>query len=74
MLEMEGFVWEERVVCFRVGVYTRYLSMMFFSYINLVCLIAEAVYFMVHQGRERHWLLVHLLMNVAKVTGESPFL
>lgn len=36
----------------------------------LFVLIAEAVYSMVRQGLERHWLLVHLLMNVAKVTGE----
>lgn len=36
----------------------------------LFVFIAEAVYSMVRQGLGRHWLLVHLLMNVAKVTGE----
>lgn len=33
-------------------------------------LIEEAVYSMAHQELERHWLLGHLLMSVAKVTEE----
>lgn len=60
-------------MCFRDEGGNRYFSVIFFLCVVFwffFSLIEEAVYSMAHQELERHWLLGHLLMSVAKVTEE----
>ena len=51
-------------------IYESFLLFLSFFFFFFFLIIAEAVYSMVRQGLERHWLLVRLLMNAAKVRGE----